>query len=323
MKNFRFFINVSFFVFAVFSCSSESVLQEIIGKNREPPVFLGCQPLSSTEIKFRFSHSVRVLSLAFNPPLETESIGDGDEVIISFTRPLDEGMKITADIIVENADRNTLNVIVPFRARNDRMPVMVFNELRTEYSRPRAEFVEFFVLEPGNLGALRLFIASNSLTKPVYEFAPTEVGRGEYIVLHLRTVEEGTVDETGSDLSLSGGSEARNDARDLWVPGTSKLLRRNDALWIVDQDDRIIDAVLLSENPTAPWSNNNVAEAAEFLVRANAWTLPAVNTTGTTNTRTINRDESLTPERRAENWYVTATSSHTPGRANSTRRHGQ
>jgi hypothetical protein len=104
----------------------------------------------------------------------------------------------------------------------------------------------------------------------------------------------------------------------------------------MDQDDRIIDAILLSENPNTNWANNNVAGAAEFLGKNHAW-LPAdgaeaedgwipspadaVITAGTTATRTICRDESLPPERRAANWYITVTSGATPGKPNNPRRH--
>ena len=318
-----------------FSCSSEAEIKRILGVSAKAPVFIDCRPVSSTEIVFNFSVDVRLVSANFDPELEIESVEEGQSLKITFTRPLEAGRRIIADILVEDSKRNSLNVVVPFRARNDRMPSLIINEVRTEFSRPRVEFVEFFAPEPGNLGAMRLFIASNSLTVPVYEFPPAEIKAGEYIVLHLRTLDEASVDETGDDLTLSGGNEARPDARDLWVPGSVKLLRRTDALWIMDQDGRIIDALLLSESPTGNWSNRNIGEAAEFLGREKAWLPPegeapegwipdpasAVSSAGTTATRTICRDESIPPERRRGNWYVTVTSGNSPGRPNDPRRH--
>ena len=318
-----------------FSCSTEGAIQLVLGTSTEPPVFLDSQSVSSTEMLFEFSQDVRVVSLHFDPVREIESIEEGSEVKVIFAKALEEGIKITADIIVEDSDRNTLNVIVPFRARNDRMPPLVFNELRTEYSKPKVEFVEFYAQGPGNLGAMRLFIAGQSHSTPVYEFPSVEVKAGEYIVLHLRTVEEGCIDETGMDLTLSGGTEAQDDARDFWIPGAKKLIRKTDALWIMDQDDRIIDAVLLSENPGAKWENDKMAAAAELLGKKKAWLPASGNSTagwiptpsdavisaGTTNTRTICRDESLKPEYRAKNWYITDTSSATPGKPNSTKRY--
>jgi len=323
-------------ILALAACSTEAGLQQLLGRGAQAPVFMDCRPVSSTEMVFNFNASVRVVSLDFDPALEVESIEDGSEVRVFFAAALTEGTRVTADILVEDDDRNTLNVIVPFRTRNDRMPALILNEVRTEYSRPRVELVEFFAPEAGNLGAMRLFIAGQSLTKPVYEFPPVEVNAGEYIVLHLRTLDENSVDETGQDLSLSPGVDAQPDARDFWLPGTRKMLRKTDAIWIMDQDDRIIDAVLLSERPDDRWSNENLDEAAAFLARNNAWLPPvgaeveqgwipspteAVITSATTATRSINRDESLTSERRADNWYITATSSSTPGKPNNPKRH--
>jgi len=330
----------AFLFFTAFSCSTGGDIQQILGTSAEAPVFEDCRPISSTEIVFRFSLPVRVVSLDFDPALEAESIEDGQEVKVTFAQPLEEGSKITADILVEDSDKNSLNVIVPFRARNDRMPALVFNELRTEYTKPKVEFMEFIVPENGNLGAMRLFIAGYSLSKPVYEFQPAEVKAGEYLVLHLRSIEEGCVDETGQDLALSGGTEASKDARDLWISGSAKLFHKTDALWLMDQDDRIIDAVLLCESPAAEWSakDRNIAAAAEFLARNGAWLPPsgetpdedwipgptdAINSTGTTLTRTICRDETLSAERRAANWYITANSGASPGKANNPKRYVQ
>ena len=325
--------------FLAISCSTDKGIQQILGTTAEAPVFLDCRPVSPTEIVFKFSASVRVVTLEFDSDLGAVSIEEGQTVKIAVKNPIEPARRIIADILVEDADRNTLNVIVPFRGRNDRMPALVFNELRTEYTKPKAEFVEFHTPEPGNLGALRLFIAGYSLTKPAYEFPPVEVKAGEYIVLHLRTVEEGCVDETGTDLALSGGTDALSTARDFWISGNTKLIHMTDALWLLDQDDRIIDAVLLSENSGTEWGTTKfakaAAEAAAFLGRENAW-LPrsgypperwipdpssAVITGGTTNTRTICRDETLPAERRAGNWYITATSSATPGKKNSEKRY--
>ena len=334
MKIFRLFL--CFCLPVVLSCSTGEVLRDIIGIKAEAPVYLDSKPVSSTEMVFRFSHSVKVLSLFFNPAQQVDSVHEGSEVSVIFSKPLTEGMKLSVDLLVEDSDKNTLNVIIPFRARNDRMPALVFNELRTEYSKPKVEFVEFLALEDGNLGAIKLFIAGHSVSNAAYEFPPAEVKAGDYITLHLRTIEDGCADETGADLALSGGTDAQSSARDFWLPGAVKMLRKTDALWLIDQDDRIIDAVLLSEKPDAAWANEKMAAAAELIGLQKAW-LPsaggdtagawvpgpgdAVLTAGTTNTRTICRDESFPGQNRAADWYITATSSASPGKPNSAKRY--
>jgi hypothetical protein len=282
-----------------------------------------------------------MVSFFMEPSVEILSYEEGEEILIILAEPLKEGEKIIADILVEDEHRNTLNVLVPFRARNNRVPQLVINELRTEYSSAtrtapaRVESVEFLAKSSGNLGALRLFVAGHSLTQPVFEFPPAEIKEGEYIVLHLRTMLEGSVDETGDNLALSGGPEALPDARDFWVPGTTKLLRKTEIVYLVDQDDRIIDAVLLSENPGSSWGRDALSSAAEFIAAQRAW-LPQGNNAGepyiltpsdaiitktATATRTVCRDETQENTRSAQNWYITATSGATLGKPNNRNRY--
>ncbi|MCL2601178.1 MAG: hypothetical protein FWD91_00025 [Treponema sp.] len=329
------FIIPALIVVSALSCSSEGDIRQIFTNRSEPPVFLDSRAVSPTEVVFNFSKPVQVTSVTFNPELEVNEIHNGAEVRIVLAQPLEPGKKFTADILVEDANKNTLTAVETFRGRNDRMPKLVFNELRTELSKQKVEFVEFFSLNAGNIGAMKLFVSTNSLTEPLYEFPPAEIQTGEYIVLHMRTLSDESVDETGNDLDLSGGVEALSTARDFWIAGNTKRLHKTCAIWITDQDDKIIDAVVLVEK-AADWGKNNTAAAAEFLALSGAWLSPdgddaegtwipgyadAVSTSGTTNTRTINRDESISPQACAGNWYISATSSDTPGRENSTKRY--
>ena len=322
-------------VVLIFSaCSTETAIQGILNRKTSVPLFLDCKAISSTEIAFRFSQPVKMVSLFFEPFSEVLSFEEGEELLVTLTKPLREGEKITADVLVEDEHRNTLNVLVPFRARNDRVPKLLINEIRTTYSNPRVEFVEFLSQSAGNLGALRLFMAGHS-TQPVYEFPPVEIQAGEYIVLHLRTREELCVDETGNNLALSGGYEALSTARDFWVPGSAKLLHDDDVVYLLDQDDTIIDVILLSKTNGPSWSKPALATAAEFVAAQGAW-LPmggektssytlspddAVNTANATATRTINRDENQSKGSWAGNWYITANSSATPGAPNNIKRY--
>ncbi|MDR0315995.1 MAG: hypothetical protein LBH97_03745 [Treponema sp.] len=314
----------------VCSCITEeaAAISQIFGTRSETPVFLSGKAVSETEIDFEFSLPVKVVSLHFSPALEIESIEEGSIVRVNFAKGPGPGERLTADILVEDEAGNTMNVLIPLRTRNSRIPAMLINELRTEYSKPKAEFIEFKILEAGNLGALRVFIAGYNKNPLVYEFPPIEVGKGEYIVLHLRTVEETCRDELGGNLNESGGTEA-SAARDIWIPGTVKLPHKTDAIYVLDQDDHVVDAVLLSESADPWWNKDYLAEAAEFLSRQGAWKsadgrIPgpadAVNSGKTTNTRTICRDETVADTNTAADWYITATSSATPGKLNNPKR---
>jgi hypothetical protein len=314
------------------ACSTGEAVEQILGSSSEAPVFLAYQPLSGREISFQFSLPVRVKSLNLEPPLPVESLSEGSGVKIVLGENPAGGERFVADILVEDHAGNTLNVLIPFRTKNERTPRLLINEVRTEYSKPKTEFVELKTLEAGNLGALRLYIAGNTKNPLVFEFPPAEVAAGEYVVLHLRTLDSdtGAVNETGPNLALSKGNEAADKARDFWIPGSAKLLRPTDVIYLTDQDDKIIDAVMLSENPDSWWSKEEFVQAADMLYRQEAWLSgdgkiagpqDAVITGKTTLTRTICREESVSDGNDAGDWYITATSSATPGGPNNPKRY--
>ena len=329
-KNF-FYVSFLLGLLSVFclacSCSIDEAATQILGKSSRAPLFLSCKAVSGTEIDFEFSLPVRVVSLHFDPSVEIVSIEEGSTVRVNFDAGLGPGERLTANMLAEDEHGNTINVLVTLRTRNERIPRLLINELRTEYSRPRAEFIEFKILESGNLGALRVFIASNDKAPLVYEFSPVEVSAGEYILLHLRTMEDANKDEYGSNLDESGGTDAVAGVRDFWVPGTVKLLRKTDAVYALDHDDEVLDAVMLAENPDPWWNRDHFAEAAEFLFEKGAWSSldgkiagpkDAVNSFNirTAMTRSVSRDESAADTNTLADWYITATSGITPGKPN-------
>jgi hypothetical protein len=321
---------------AACSCSTEQAIQKVLGTSAETPVFLGVKALSTLEIRFEFSKPVIVRSLNFDPPLDILSISDGktgetSAALVTLAQAMRGGERILADLLVEDDMGNTLGTLVPFRARNDRIPAALITELRTEYASPKAEFVELKILSAGNLGALRLFIAGTGMAEPVFEFPPAEVAAGEYLVVHLRTLDPASVNETGTDLSLSGGAEALPEARDFWAPEAVKRLRKTDAVLLMDQEDRVLDGVLLSENPDNAWAKEDLDKAAKLLAAQGAWKSAggsqspsprdAIPTKGTTTTRTICRNEAAEDTNTAADWIIVATSQASPGKPNSDKRY--
>jgi hypothetical protein len=305
-------------------------MRQILGSGAQAPVFLGAKALSPGEIAFRFNTPVKAVSVNFDPPLDIASVEDGSTVRIVLDRAAGAGERITADLLVEDEGGNTLNVLVPFRTRNPRLPAVLLTEIRTVYSKPKLEFVEIKVLAPGNLGALRLFAALAGLAEPLFEFPPVEVKAGDYVVIHLRTLDEGSVNETGDDLNASRGEEAVSNVRDLWIPLSEERLRDTDAVFLMDQDDKVVDAVMFSEVQGTSWAKEGLLRAAELLGGQGAWlaaspgTVPepgdAVPSAGTASTRTICR-EGVSDTGSAADWYIAATSSATPGKPNSANRY--
>jgi hypothetical protein len=338
MKKFFFFLGTCI---ALGSCSTGSeyaIATLLLGGSSQPPVFLNYKTALENEITFEFSQAVKVTSLSFEPDIAVASVEDGSTVKVTFKENAEPGMLLTADLLAEDEHRNTINVIIPFRTRNSRMPKLVINEICTETATAAAgkkeEFIELKTKSAGNLGAMRIVINgnTNAAKKTVYEFFPVEVKNGEYITLHLRTYDESSKDEYTDDLDESTGVNASPTARDFWIPGSTKLLHKTAMIYVLDQDDRVIDAVMISENPDVWWTKDYFAETADFLFNSEAWKSPeggvcspkdAVASGKTTNTRTICRDEIVEDSDTTKEWYITDTSNATPGKPNSSKRYSK
>jgi hypothetical protein len=297
-------------------CSTEAALQGILGSSSQVPVFYGCKTGSDGSISFSFSVPVTLESVYFDPPIKYESRPGGETITFYFDTDLPGGEKVTADLLVEDSQGNTLNVLVPFRTRNNQIPELFISEIRTENSnmstaKPRTEFVELYIQSAGSLGGLRLYAAGNNTGKgleaPILEFSPVMVGSGEYVVIHTRTLPSQTEcrDETENDLGYSGGYEA-TPARDFWIPGSAARLHNTDAVFIADQDDRIIDGVLLCEKESA--LKDDILQAAKQFTKEGVWdsseAASAVSTLKATPTRTVNRDMTKPDSNTAADWYV-------------------
>jgi hypothetical protein len=216
-------------------------------------------------------------------------------------------------------------------APNKRNPKMVINELRTEYNgkTKRTEFVEFKAKSAGNLEGLKLFIKWDAKKPFEYAFPAIRVKTGDYITLHLRTLEDDCADELGLDLSLSGGNDSNPEAHDLWVSGNKKLLHKTDIVYLQDASGGIMDAVILNEEPDETWpsSRQHFEELTEFLFIKNAWKsaagappgpLDSVDTSGikTAITRSVSRHEEVEDSDTADDWHVTDIYGATPGEPN-------
>jgi hypothetical protein len=307
-------------LFVLGSCSTgDSLIPAFMtGGSSQALTFVNCRTISENEIEFNFSRPVTVRHLRFNPEASIESIENGSSVRVKLEGNLEAGRLITVDLLAEDEKRNSINVLLTFRARNNRMPNLIINEINTEFSNPRTEFIEFKMESAGNLGAMRVVMIgnTNATRYTVYEFSPVEVKKDEFVVLHLRTIEDSKRNEYGSNLSESGGANSSPTARDFWIPGSTKLIHKTSIIYVLDQDDNILTAVMLSETPTLPWPREHLENAANLLLDNGAWFGSAIPTAGSTATRTICRDETVPNTNSAADWYITATRGATPGGPN-------
>ncbi|WP_461247809.1 hypothetical protein [Treponema sp. R6D11] len=321
------------------SCSTPETpgAAPVKGSSSSALLYLSCRAVSQEEVEFVFSRSVTIKYLNFEPEMSVDSVENGSTVKVKFKEKTESGKLINANLLAEDEKKNTLNVLVSFRARNDRMPDLVINEVCTETANAAAgkkeEFIEFKTKSAGNLGAMRVVINSNTTAakQTIYEFSPVEVKKDEYMVLHLRTYNPESKDEYTNNLDESVGVNASATGRDFWIPGdTAKLLHKTAMIYVLDQDDNVLDAVIISDSADSWWTKDYFAETAEFLFKSGAWKSQdekicspqdAVASGKTTNTRTICRDETVEDTDTANDWYITDTSNATVGKTNSIKRY--
>lgn len=254
-------------------------------------------------------------------PLSTDITTNTDGTCLydmTFEEGFDCGSSYVLYAVVQDARGNSLSFSSGFSGYNDNLPELVINEVRTEYSKPKLEFIELYVLEDGNLGGMVLEIYYNTRLNS-YTFPAVAVHQGDYIVLHMRTVEE-TEDEL-EGISDCTASDACASARDLWFPSEVKAVGKTGVILLRERENgALCDALLYAESSKSYWPQDAMKAAAQSAFLSGLWTDgsepgDAVCSDKCTTTRTLSR-QSYT-EKGPAAWIVVATSCATPGAVNS------
>lgn len=292
------------------------------------PKVVSLEIVSGTELNAAFTAPISVsranVVLSDTPdeviPVTWEIGADANSIRFFLADGIGIGINAALSASVTDARGNTLSFSMPFTGFNNRVPRLRINEIRTEYSKPKVEYIELYVVEGGNLGGVEIYNAMNTV-KSTFEFPASEVAPGDYIVYHLRSVEVGLVDETGP-VDVSAGIDARPGARDFWDNLTSSPLKKTNVILVRERKGgAILDALLCAETGKTEWPNDTVRLAAEEAFAAGAWlpgplVVDAVISTGTTVTRSIGRNEVSGDTGTAKDWKISATSKCSPGATN-------
>ncbi|GBU28476.1 hypothetical protein R84B8_02035 [Treponema sp. R8-4-B8] len=296
----------------------------------EPAEYIDFYLFSKKEIRFNFTAAVKNVSCTITPHQEIERVQDGKTVKVF----LKENLELQTDFLIElnviDNHENSLSVEERLFV-NDWVPKIEINELRTEYSSSakRAEYIEFKVKSAGDLNGLKLYIMYDAKKPYTYDFPSVDVKLGEYVTLHLRTLESTCVNELGENLSESAGTDSCPTARDLWVSGSEKLLHKTDIVYLEDANGRILDTIIMNDEPAETWKKNQThfTGIIEDLFNKEAWKsadghLPgpfdAVNTSTikTSATKSVSRHENKENTHTANDWYVTDLNKASPGLPN-------
>jgi hypothetical protein len=314
----------------LFSCSLDPEAVKIWGGDVTVPALLSLETVSESDIVAKFSQSVSVVDASVTVCGSGSKLAanwtpgdDGKSVVFTVSGTPGIGMRAILSGSVSDGRGDTLSFSVPYTGFNTRPPELRINEIRTSYSKPHVEYIELYAVRAGNLGGVEIRYAGNK-DNPAYEFPPAEVKAGEHILYHLRTVEEGLVDETDS-LSASAGADTRSDARDFWNNLTRSPLKADNVILLRERKGgRIMDAVLLASAKLTDWPTDALRSAAAEAVAAGAWkpgslVTDAVPSDGMAPTMTLGRDAASTDTDCPADWALCATRKCSPGAANPAR----
>lgn len=333
----RLFCTVCMFatLFLVASCAIDPEVISLWGGDVRVPELQGVYTVSAREVRADFSDTVTVVSATVHcrdEPGRTigtvwHGTGAGDTLLFTLEENPGIGVVAILSASVQDVKRNTYSFSVPFTGYNERIPLLLINEIRTAYSKPRVEYVELAVLSDGNLAGVEIQNTMNT-TQGLYEFPACEVRAGEFVLWHLRSVEEGLITETDR-IDASGGRDSSPFAWDFWDSQERAPLKSTNVLILRDRHGgSMIDAVLCAETRYDAWPSDALRLAAEEAVAAGAWGPSALITDSIcsdsmTATRTLGRLPGSTDTGTASEWIVCTTSGASPGGENSAIPYGE
>ena len=219
---------------ALVSCVPDPQATTPAAFDLKPPRLIGAGARDSLTFTLQFDEEVRPVGESFSvdpggPALATSS---GNEILVQLPERQIPGRRYAIGGDLRDDGGNATRVVLSFLGFNDHPAILGLTEIQTaknsSTTKPHRDFVEFAVLESGNLGGLE-FSASSTVKTWNYAFPGVEVAKGELIVLHCAP--EGLAeerDEAGNDLLASGGVDS-SGARDFWskaggIPDASGIL---------------------------------------------------------------------------------------------------
>lgn len=321
-----------------FSCQINPEGITILGGTYECPKLTAFSITGKSSLQLTFSQKVGISDMRI-----TDTDASAEQFALTSTMPSDIAITSTDDGgylydmtfseeficgtsyvlygVVEDENGNSLSFSSGFAGYNDNLPRLALSEVRTEYSKPKLEFIELYVLEDGNLGGMELEVYYGT-KKNVFIFPATAVHAGEYIVLHMRTVDDTAFDET-EDVTACTAADSCSSARDLWFPSEVKAIGKTGVILLKERENgQLCDALLYAESSKSYWPQDDMKAAAQNAFLEGIWTGgaepgDAVCSDKCTTTRTLSRQNYT--ENGAAAWIVVATSSATPGTANSSK----
>ncbi len=296
---------VTLFCVAPVSCRATEEGIVMLAGDYEAPKLRDFSVIDEHTLSLGFNEKVRILNSVVSPQIEgvSDSMEHSSTVSPSpaieaaggkngrieaeikafedgknFTVVLEEDCKVgkSYELYGTVADKmgNTLTFCLPFSGFNSSVPQLILTEVQVKYAKGtsggkevyRGEFVEFLVLQGGNLGGLELCSGSDGDAKK-YMFPAVDVEKGQIFIVHLRTAGSGCVDER-ENFDEATAPHSVPGVLDLWSDNTGARLNDNADVIILQNgiSGIILDAFMYADAKTQEWK----AGPGEFAVKAAA-----------------------------------------------------
>lgn len=322
-------------IFLLFSC--DGALNDgnyLLDLDLKPPVIQNVIINNSNSISIEFDEPVSFNSTDYIsiPPLPLKSFVANEKLLtLNFdeNQQVGEMYKCRTDVSDDNG--NTLSFIIRYYGWNPDIPTLVINEFNPEGSGNNPDTIELYCRDDGNTAGIALFLGTANDYSESFVLPSLDVLEGDYIIIHMRP--EGLIGEITetTDKAVSTGKLASDSAWDLWVDGDKAVSGKNGIISLYTNPfGNIIDAVPYSNRITADsedyhgWTSATIGmiEELSFLdewENTEGFIRPenAVNSEGTTGTRSICRNSLSEDNNNRDDWHIVPTGEKSFGQINS------
>jgi len=244
-----------------------------------PPSILDAGQSDPGTFKILFDENVQPVtqSFAFDPAATRATPGsEGALLTVSLEPAAAAGEACSLSGEARDESGNTTRFLFSFVGYNEKPALLRINEIQTgknsSASNLHRDYIEFTVEEGGNTGGVQVQWAS-SVKVMSYTFPPSEAAKNSLVVLHCAPEGlQSEVDETGPDLSLSGGVDASVAGRDFWsdaggIPDETGLIM----LRLREEDQPVDGVFFVSFEKNGEVDSAKLSGLLEELMLADVW----------------------------------------------------
>lgn len=265
---------------------------EILEGDFSVPKFQDFEVLSENALKLSFNKNISLVNANLQDDfgneiavLEDKSKSLENNLFFNFQESTQIGKNYTINVLAKDLNENSIMLSVDFLGYNSNPAKMIFSEVRNAYGTAKvngeqvhkSEFVEFYVLESGNLSGLEVFSASDGNDKK-YVFPSVQVQKGDYVTVHMRKIDategfdsQGMISELDDDLTLSTHIDSCDSSRDFWSENTKSVFANTDIILLKNSfNNEILDSFCYATSQTSSWPSD-FSEILNEVLQSQTW----------------------------------------------------